>query len=205
MNAARAWDCSCRASWRRPTAPHFYMSHARAAEACSVSCFVIQNAGWHEAVAFNLRHGSPLVLVVDDEPDLVELVTLTLSRMQLGDPIRRRRGKREETAQGAELRSLPHRHASARRRRARPARMDGTRTARRVPCAVITAHGNVESAVRALKLGAFDFVSKPLDLGVLRRIVSTALKVSRVGESGATTRTGTQLIGNRRRWNDCAM
>ena len=40
-----------------------------------------------------------------------------------------------------------------------------------VPCAVITAHGNVESAVRALKLGAFDFVSKPLDLGVLRRIV----------------------------------
>ena len=35
-----------------------------------------------------------------------------------------------------------------------------------VPCAVITAHGNVESAVRALKLGAFDFVSKPLDLGV---------------------------------------
>ncbi len=30
--------------------------------------------------------------------------------------------------------------------------------------AVITAHGNVESAVRALKLGAFDFVSKPLDL-----------------------------------------
>ena len=34
-----------------------------------------------------------------------------------------------------------------------------------VPVAVITAHGNMESAVRALKLGAFDFVSKPLDLG----------------------------------------
>ena len=34
-----------------------------------------------------------------------------------------------------------------------------------LPVAVITAHGNVESAVRALKLGAFDFVSKPLDLG----------------------------------------
>jgi two-component system response regulator PilR (NtrC family) len=65
-----------------------------------------------------------------------------------------------------------------------------------VPCAVITAHGNVESAVRALKLGAFDFVSKPLDLGVLRRIVSTALKLSRSDEAGATTRTGTQLIGN---------
>ena len=35
-----------------------------------------------------------------------------------------------------------------------------------VPVAVITAHGNVEAAVRALKLGAFDFISKPLDLGV---------------------------------------
>ncbi len=40
-----------------------------------------------------------------------------------------------------------------------------------LPVAVITAHGNVESAVRALKLGAFDFVSKPLDLGMLRKLV----------------------------------
>jgi two-component system response regulator PilR (NtrC family) len=64
-----------------------------------------------------------------------------------------------------------------------------------VPCAVITAHGNVESAVRALKLGAFDFVSKPLDLGALRRIVSTALKLSQTTAAVASTRTGTQLIG----------
>jgi two-component system response regulator PilR (NtrC family) len=65
-----------------------------------------------------------------------------------------------------------------------------------VPCAVITAHGNVESAVRALKLGAFDFVSKPLDVGVLRRIVSTALKLSQATDTGISTRTGTQLIGH---------
>ncbi len=64
-----------------------------------------------------------------------------------------------------------------------------------MPCAVITAHGNVESAVRALKLGAFDFVSKPLDLGVLRRIVSTALKLSQSSDAAVSTRTGTQLIG----------
>ena len=61
---------------------------------------------------------------------------------------------------------------------------------------MITAHGNVESAVRALKLGAFDFVSKPLDLGVLRRIVSTALKLSQTTDTGVSTRTGTQLIGS---------
>ena len=42
--------------------------------------------------------------------------------------------------------------------------MDAERNASGVPVAVITAHGNVETAVQALKLGAFDFISKPLDL-----------------------------------------
>ena len=48
-----------------------------------------------------------------------------------------------------------------------------------LPVAVITAHGNVESAVEALKLGAFDFVSKPFELAVLRNMVSTALRLNR--------------------------
>jgi two-component system response regulator PilR (NtrC family) len=47
-----------------------------------------------------------------------------------------------------------------------------------LPVAVITAHGNVESAVRALKLGAFDFISKPLDLAALRRLITATLKLS---------------------------
>ncbi|MCC8999885.1 MAG: response regulator, partial [Candidatus Contendobacter sp.] len=51
-----------------------------------------------------------------------------------------------------------------------------------LPVAVITAHGNVESAVEALKLGAFDFVSKPFDLAVLRDMVATALRLSRTSE-----------------------
>jgi two-component system response regulator PilR (NtrC family) len=61
---------------------------------------------------------------------------------------------------------------------------------------MITAHGNVESAVRALKLGAFDFVSKPLDLGVLRKLVASALKL-RPSADGTTTLTmqGPRLIG----------
>ena len=44
------------------------------------------------------------------------------------------------------------------------------------PVAVITAHGSVEVAARALKLGAFDFVSEPLDLNDLRKLVTVALK-----------------------------
>ena len=48
-----------------------------------------------------------------------------------------------------------------------------------LPVAVITAHGNVEIAVEALKLGAFDFVSKPVELTVLRDMVKTALRLNR--------------------------
>src|SRR6056297_1286687 len=49
-----------------------------------------------------------------------------------------------------------------------------------VPVAVITAHGNVETAVRALKLGAYDFVSKPVRVKDLRKLVTTALKLREV-------------------------
>jgi two-component system, NtrC family, response regulator PilR len=138
---------------------------------------------------------SPLVLVVDDEPDLVELVSLTLSRMQLatqsaGDVAT---AKKLLKSQSFDLCLTDMRLPDG----------DGLdllewmgANCPRVPCAVITAHGNVESAVRALKLGAFDFVSKPLDLGVLRRIVSTALKLSQPTDGAVTTRTGTHLIGN---------
>lgn len=51
-----------------------------------------------------------------------------------------------------------------------------------LPVAVITAHGNVESAVEALKLGAFDFVSKPFELSTLRNLVKQALKLAPHGE-----------------------
>ncbi len=46
-----------------------------------------------------------------------------------------------------------------------------------LPVAMITAHGNMDSAVLALKAGAFDFVSKPVDLQILRRLVESALKL----------------------------
>src|SRR5688572_10687819 len=136
----------------------------------------------------------PLVLVVDDEPDLVELVSLTLSRMQLAT-----QSAGDVTSAKKLLKSQSFDLCLTDMRLPDGDGLDllewmGTHCPQ-VPCAVITAHGNVESAVRALKLGAFDFVSKPLDLGALRRIVSTALRLSQPGDSGATTRTGPQLIG----------
>jgi len=47
-----------------------------------------------------------------------------------------------------------------------------------IPVAVITAYGNVEGAVNSLKAGAYDYVSKPVDLQILRNLVNRALKLS---------------------------
>src|SRR4030095_6988058 len=45
-----------------------------------------------------------------------------------------------------------------------------------VPVVMITAHGSVENAVEAVKLGAFDYVEKPFDQEQIRQVVSKALK-----------------------------
>ena len=137
----------------------------------------------------------PLVLVVDDEPDLLELVTLTLSRMSY----RTRTASDLETAR----RLLKAESFDLCLTDMRLPDGDGLdlvawiqANLTTVPVAVITAHGNVESAVRALKLGAFDFVSKPLDLGVLRKLVGSAVKL-RAGVDPQTTATftGPRLLG----------
>jgi two-component system, NtrC family, response regulator PilR len=135
----------------------------------------------------------PTVLIVDDEPDLVELVTLTLQRMNLA------------TAAAGDLatarRMLGERHFDLCLADMRLPDGDGLdlvawiqQQQPQLPVAVITAHGNVETAVRALKAGAFDFVSKPLDLGVLRRLVAVAI---RLGHTAAgDTLTGPKLLGS---------
>ncbi len=123
----------------------------------------------------------PLALVVDDEPDICELLTLTLGRMNI----------RAETA--ADVASAKALLGSSDfdlcLTDMRLPDGDGLELvewmqtqAPGVPVAVITAHGNVETAVQALKLGAFDFISKPLDLGNLRSIVENALKLSKNGQ-----------------------
>ena len=118
----------------------------------------------------------PVVLIVDDEPDLLELVSLTLNRMSLDT----RTASDVATAQ----RLLKAQHFDLCLTDMRLADGDGLdlvewiqHNRSDVPVAVISAHGNVQSAVRALKLGAFDFVSKPLDLGVLRKLVGSAIKL----------------------------
>ena len=136
----------------------------------------------------------PAVLVVDDEPDLCELLSITLQRMDLSPRtancvgVAQRMLKTEQfdlcltdmqlpDGNGLDLVEWMQQYTPS------------------VPVAVITAHGNMETAVRALKLGAFDFVSKPLDLAGLRKLVASAIKLS--GSSDTDTSVfGPRLLGS---------
>jgi two-component system response regulator PilR (NtrC family) len=136
---------------------------------------------------------NPIALVVDDEPHICELLSITLQRMDITTKTcadlasaKQALGKdaydlcltdmRLPDGDGLELVEWIQREAP------------GT------PVAVITAHGSVEAAVRALKLGAFDFVSKPLDLNDLRKLVTVALKLRR-SAAAPKEAAGDSLVG----------
>ncbi|MGB9428619.1 MAG: sigma-54 dependent transcriptional regulator [Gammaproteobacteria bacterium] len=138
-------------------------------------------------------NNKPLALIVDDEPAIRELLQLTLERMEVesvtAGTLAEARGIMQSRpvdlcltdmqmpdGSGLELVTYIQQHMA------------------QVPVAVITAHGNVETAVQALKNGAFDFVSKPLDLTYLRKLVGTALKLRESRESAAA-RGMTRLFG----------
>lgn len=119
----------------------------------------------------------PVALIVDDEPDIRELLGMTLEAMDI--QIRACpdvSSAQQELARGAvdfcltDMR-LPDGDGIDLVRHAQEHHPE-------VPIAVITAYGNMERAVEALKAGAFDFVSKPVDLEVLRRLTRSALKLS---------------------------
>ncbi len=117
-------------------------------------------------------------LLVDDEPDIRELLEITLARMDVTahcaediTSARRLLEQRDFDLCLTDMR-LPDGNGIELVRHMQQHYPD-------IPAAVITAHGNMESAIEALKAGAFDFVTKPVDLQVLRRLVSTALKLTR--------------------------
>ncbi|KPY91963.1 Type IV pilus expression regulatory protein PilR [Pseudomonas syringae pv. tomato] len=116
------------------------------------------------------------ILIVDDEPDIRELLEITLGRMKLDTRSARNVAEAHDwlarepfdmcltdmrlpDGNGLELvqhiqHGYPH-----------------------VPVAMITAHGNLDTAIHALKAGAFDFVTKPVDLNRLRELVNSALSL----------------------------
>src|SRR5690606_37506834 len=131
-------------------------------------------------------------LIVDDEPDIRELLEITLGRMKLDT--RSARNLREALdwlarepfdlcltdmrlpdGTGLDLvQYIQQRHPQ-------------------VPVAMITAYGSLDTAINALKAGAFDFLTKPVDLGRLRELVATALRL-RSSESQEAP-VDTRLLG----------
>ena len=135
-----------------------------------------------------------LALIVDDEPDILELLEITLSRMNIS--------------------SKPAQDLAAAKRLLKAHAFDICLTDLQLPdgngldlvkyiqknnpnlpTAVITAFGSMDIAVKALKLGAFDFVSKPVDLKSLKTLVSSAIKINDSTEP-VDRRSRDQLLGD---------
>src|SRR5690554_110906 len=135
-------------------------------------------------------------LIVDDEPDIRELLEITLGRMGV------------DTRSAADL-------SSAKDLLARESfhlcltdmnLPDGSgielvahiqKTCPQLPVAVITAYGSIETAISSLKAGAFDFVSKPVELNRLRELVNTALRMTEApAPSEAAEDVPSRLLGS---------
>ncbi|AXY61417.1 sigma-54-dependent Fis family transcriptional regulator [Acinetobacter sp. WCHAc010052] len=116
----------------------------------------------------------PLVLLVDDEVDLCVLMEMTLARMGIKTHIAHRLSEARQLlsehqydacltdlnlpdGNGLELVNLISQHFP------------------QLPVAVLTAYGNMEIAIAALKAGAFDFVSKPVNQKHLEQLLEKAL------------------------------
>lgn len=116
-------------------------------------------------------------LIVDDEPDIRELLEITLGRMKL-DTRNARNIKEAHDWLARESFDLCLTDMRL---------PDGTglelvqhiqQRYPQLPVAMITAYGSLDTAVNALKAGAFDFVTKPVDLNRLRELVSNALRLT---------------------------
>ena len=132
-------------------------------------------------------------LIVDDEPDIRELLEITLGRMKLDTRSARNvKEAREWLARepfdlcltdmrlpdGTGLDLVQHiqqRHPQ-------------------VPVAMITAYGSLDTAINALKAGAFDFVTKPVDLGRLRELVAAAMRLRTAEDQDAPV--DSRLLGD---------
>ncbi len=120
---------------------------------------------------------TPQALIIDDEPDILELLEITLDKMEITTTAAETITEAKELLKQQEFdlcltdMKLPD--------------GDGLELVQHVvshypflPIAVITAHGSVETAILAMKYGAFDFIPKPVDLTALRDLVNNALKLT---------------------------
>ncbi len=137
---------------------------------------------------------APLTLIIDDEADIRELLELTLQRMQV---------QTKSAATVAEARALLKEHDfNLCLTDMKLPDGDGLelldyiqQTTQNLPVVVITAFGNMDIAIRAMKKGAFDFMSKPINLAALRQLIQNALQLSKI-EINRERRSRDTLLGD---------
>lgn len=135
------------------------------------------------------------ILIVDDEPDIRELLEITLGRMKLETRSARDvKEAREWLARESFDLCLTDMRLP-----------DGTglelvqfiqQRYPQVPVAMITAFGSLDTAINALKAGAFDFLTKPVDLPRLRELVGTALRMPAPPPVDKEPSIDQRLLGN---------
>jgi len=137
----------------------------------------------------------PTVLVVDDERDIRELLTITLGRMGLivetASSVTEAKQRLSETRYALCFTDMRMPDGSGQE----IIELIATKYAE-TPVAMITAYGNVDAAVNALKAGAFDFVSKPVDINMLRRLVQTAMRLAEERKAEPPSAGAAKMLGD---------
>ncbi len=119
--------------------------------------------------------GNHIALIIDDEPDILELLEITLSRMDIdcetAPDLRTARQLLVQKDFNICLTDMKLPDGDG---------LDFVKFAQEkkpgLPVAIITAHGSIDTAIEALKIGAFDFLTKPVDLQKLRQLIDNALQ-----------------------------
>ena len=135
------------------------------------------------------------VLIVDDEPDIRELLEITLLRMGLDTS--------SAKDYSSATRLLNDKSFDLCLTDMKLPDGDGIALVEHIqqefphiPAAVITAHGSIDLAIKAMKTGAFDFVSKPVSLETLRNLIEKALTLpSEAQQISSSTGSKYQIIG----------
>ncbi len=135
------------------------------------------------------------VLVIDDERDIRELLTITLGRMGLivetASNVSEAKQRLAETTYSLCFTDMRLPDGSGQEIiELIAAKYEKT------PVAMITAYGNVDAAVNALKAGAFDFVSKPVDINMLRQLVQTAMKLAEEKKTEPPSAGAAKMLGD---------
>ncbi len=135
------------------------------------------------------------VLIVDDEPDICSLVELTLKRMginsnsspSLTDAITLLKNNRYDFCltdmrlpDGDGLDLISH----------------IVKYYPNTPVAMISAHGNMDTAIEALKRGAFDFLSKPIEINELKALILSGIELNKTEFSPSTSVAENEFIGS---------